>query len=212
MGYITQDSSGIPDKQLYKSLAMHFKKGLFAPRMIELEKARELKDLDLKGDTITNLNFLRYFPNLEELNISAPNLKDISGLRYTEKLDWLQILDHNLTDISAVDYCRELTFLNISTDGGNELGKPPAIWDFRAIGNCTNLNTLVLTNNNINDISWICDLKSLTEVYLANNPITDFSPLKELENLGFIEISRDQPFNQEEFPEIPVEYNEIVIK
>lgn len=209
MEYISQDQSGIPDKQLYKSIAKHFKGGIFTPRKIDRKKAQTLTELSLREDTITNLNFLRFFPNLKELSVESSNLTDISGLQYTPRLDWLTIYNHALTDISALRFCPELKTLQIEKQI-NSRTQSAAIWNIDEISNCRYLTGLSICDNNIEDISWITELVNLQELYISKNPINDFLPLKELTHLKMVEISSDQNINPEDFQNVSIECDEII--
>ena len=51
---------------------------------------------------------------------------------------------------------------------------------------------LVLTNNQIGDVSTLKELKQLTHLYLSENQISDVNALKELKQLTYLHLSENQ--------------------
>lgn len=66
------------------------------------------------------------------------------------------------------------------------------ILDISPIANCTNLKKLHLQKNPIRDISSLANCKKLEELELGETPIEDFSVLETLPNLRELSISVDQ--------------------
>ena len=64
--------------------------------------------------------------------------------------------------------------------------------DFEVLKYCTKLEALDLGHNNIDDISFIANLKNLKVLILALNNITDISPLSELDQLEYLELFRNK--------------------
>jgi internalin A len=60
------------------------------------------------------------------------------------------------------------------------------------VANLTNLTSLSLQHNQVNDISPLAKLTNLTVLDLWNNHITDISPLANLTRLTYLYLQRNQ--------------------
>lgn len=68
------------------------------------------------------------------------------------------------------------------------IGINAGIQDISALSSLSNLETLILHDNNIRDISALKNLGNLTELYLQNNAISDIDALGSLKQLTRIEL------------------------
>ena len=66
------------------------------------------------------------------------------------------------------------------------------IRDLTGIQSATNLNRLVIENDQVSDISPIAGLINLRELSFENNPVSDISPVQGLINLTWLEFDRTQ--------------------
>ena len=91
----------------------HTSEELFALRM-----CTRLKALDLGHNTLTDLNFLNYLPEIEVLIIS-PNygLTDISPVANCKNLVYLECFHTPITDLSPLAGLTKLRDLNLARDG-----------------------------------------------------------------------------------------------
>ncbi len=82
----------------------------------DLRYCEDVKYIDMgHNDTLTDLSFIGYMPNLEILIASGCSVKELSGFENCKKLEWLELANCSyLTDISALAGCESLRFLNIS--------------------------------------------------------------------------------------------------
>ena len=75
-----------------------------------------LKALDLGHNTFTDLNFLRFFPDLELLIISNnAHVEDLTAVGGLKHLKYLEVHNTNVSDLSPLANCTELLDLNISS-------------------------------------------------------------------------------------------------
>ena len=75
-----------------------------------------LKALDIGHNTFENLNFLRFFPDLELLIISNnDHVADLTAVGELKHLQYLEVHNTNVSDLSPLANCRELIDLNISS-------------------------------------------------------------------------------------------------
>ncbi|MER0439181.1 COR domain-containing protein [Emticicia sp. W12TSBA100-4] len=66
------------------------------------------------------------------------------------------------------------------------------ITDITSLSNLKNLSVIFLSDNQITDISPLANLKGLRELYLSGNQITDISPLKNLVNLSKVYLENNR--------------------
>lgn len=86
-----------------------------------LKYCRDMVALDLGHNHITNLDFLKYMPDLRVLilvdNYSLENgwqyLTDISALKYVPHLRYLELFSNGISDMSVIAELKELEDLNI---------------------------------------------------------------------------------------------------
>ena len=81
-----------------------------------LKYAKNLKALDLGHNTITDLEWLRDFPDLELLILADNKISDISVIGELKHLKYLEIFMNYVTDLSPLVNCQELLDLNISVN------------------------------------------------------------------------------------------------
>ena len=74
----------------------------------------DVKYMDLGHNTMSDLSFCAYMPNLEIAILSGSNIKDLSPLSNCKKLEFLEIAwCGHVTDVSPLAACDSLKYLNI---------------------------------------------------------------------------------------------------
>ena len=168
----------IPDANLRAALELAL--GINAGEDITKEALAGLERLDAGVREITNLSGLEHCTSLTFLGISQNHISDISPLTNLTYLDFgdnklsnvsplanlttLYLHDNQISDISAVANLTNLTRLDLSSN---------PITDVSPLANLPSLAELYLGNNQLTDIS---DISSLTTLLLSNNQISDISP------------------------------------
>lgn len=159
--YILRDNTGIWNRELYGAIRKAVG-GFFLNKNIKIADAEETQTLVLNNVNCIDLDFLKFFPNLERLNISGHSLQNIDGLFFCKKL---QELDIDI-DKKNSDYI-----------------------DFSIIGKLIQLKYLYLHDCNLNNIDWISNLKDLVDLNLSCNQITDISKLRGLSRLSELDLT-----------------------
>lgn len=143
------------------------------------DEINEVKNLDLSGKELKNLNGLSNFANLEKLIAQNNEFEDISELSKLTNLKYLNLNGCNLNKkVSAINSLNNLEELHLDNN---------AIDFFRldsAISNLNNLKKLYINNNNLSDISTALDLPNIKEIYADNNKIAMFNSTKQLDALS----------------------------
>ena len=82
----------------------------------DLKYCEDVKYMDIgHNDTLTDLSFVGYMPNLEVLIASGCAATELPGFENCKKLTWLELANcHKLKDISSLEGCESLRFLNLS--------------------------------------------------------------------------------------------------
>ena len=82
----------------------------------ELKYCRKAKYIDMgHNETLSDLSFVGYMPDLEILIVSGCSVKDLSGFENCKKLEFLELAYCGfLEDLSPLAECESLKYLNIS--------------------------------------------------------------------------------------------------
>lgn len=137
---------------------------------VSIDDINEITELDLSGNEdakITNLAGLENFVNLTDLNLSGNAITSMSTI--------------------TTDVILPITKLNLAGNAINEEIQN-SIQTFR------NLNELNMTNMQISDISFIGNLTNLQTLVLSNNHISNFAPLNTISRLNKLDVSRNESF------------------
>ncbi len=128
----------------------------------DLSRFRDLKNLYLNNNNISNIIPLQYSTNLEKLWLDSNNINDITSLRYLINLKELYLTKNNINDISPLKYLNNLQFLALNKNN---------ISDISSLQYLPNLEYLTLNNNNISDITVILQyLNKLKSLCLSIGP------------------------------------------
>lgn len=81
----------------------------------EMRYLRSVKYMDMgHNDTLTDVSFLAFMPDLEILILSGSAVSDLSGIENCKKLEFLELANClKLEDISPLSGCSSLKYLNI---------------------------------------------------------------------------------------------------
>jgi|GEM_PF-343738 len=136
---------------------------------------KNLKRLDLSSNTVSDVSILGTMKDLEYLNLSGTMISSLDSLKGLSKLTELNISSTNIVNIDAI---KSLTNIEILTASNCQ------ITDYSVLKHLKKLRILQLSNNYYNDISFMREVKSVEVLYLAGSTgISDYTPLYGLENL-----------------------------
>ncbi len=144
------------------------------------EERAAVKEIDVEGRNIENLEGIAYFPNLTELYCMSSELTklDVSNCKKLEYLDCdsnkltkldasnckkLEHLDCQSNELTKLDVsnCKKLEYLDCQS---NELTKLD-------LGNCKNLTHLLCYRNKLTKLD-VSNCKNLTYLYCSSNKLT----------------------------------------
>ena len=178
MELIQNDRYGIECSVAYETIkkAIHpfigkFKKG------ISKEKTLKATNLNIFTCDTTNLDFLKFFPNLKQFSLCSNKLLNLDALAQLPALNAVflfNILTDNINFIKKMPQLRYVHFDGIK------------LKDYTPIQGHPNIETLHLENCELTEINFLTDMPKLQWLSVINNKIKDFSPLKEFKELKYI--------------------------
>ncbi len=148
-----------------------------------LEYCKNMTELFLGGNQLSDISPLAGLPQLKGLDISDNQLSDISPLAGLTELKGLNLSNNQLSDISLLAGLTQLTNLHL---GGNQLS------DISPLAGLTQLKRLHLNENQISDVFPLTRLPQLRGLYLNNNQLSDISSLTGLTQLTWLDLGDNQ--------------------
>ena len=153
-----------------------------------LEKAINLRKLELDGNKIENIEPLRGLTNLTILYLHYNKLENIELLRGLTSLTSLSLNRNKIENIEPLKGLTNLTSLYLNDN---------KIENIEPLKGLTNLKYLSLENNKIENIEPLKGLTNLTSLNLENNKIENIEPLKGLTTLTGLSLSTNKIENIE---------------
>ena len=144
-----------------------------------IERATNLRRLNLLGNLISDIKPLSSLGNLIELNLERNDINDISPLSDLMALETLWLNLNQISDITPLSGLPNLSHLGLGTN---------LISDISSLSGLKNLEVLDLEHNQISDIVTLSGLTNLTRLLLENNVISDISPLSGLTNIDDLHL------------------------
>lgn len=171
------------------------------------ESSDLLEKLYLVDNDITDISPLADFVNLEKLVIGSNHISDISVVNSLPNLRKLDISYNKIISISTLTGNTSISNLNISGNNICSLVPIKSLKNLRKLSaiSCgiskldnifdeynTNIDTLYIAYNAIEDIGFLTNLLKLHYINLVNNPVTDLSVLLGLSRLKQVFIESDK--------------------
>lgn len=172
----------IPDH--YLRLALNKALGYGPYNKLTKEQLKNVSELDLNRENITNLTGIENCVNLRTLNLESNQLWDISPLSKLKNLEVLKLSGNtHIKNIEELSNIKSLTRLEIEN---------MKITDISMLKNLTNINYLKASKNQISDISALENLREITHLYMSDNQISDISILSNLQKLKTVYFDNNQ--------------------
>jgi hypothetical protein len=133
-------------------------------------------------EKISNIGPLRHCTMLQHLYVVRAQVADISALGYCTDLNTISLaFNCSLTDISALARCKSLRHL--------DLHGCTQVCNIYPLGQCANLQTLVLTSSKVSDVSVLGQIDSLEVLVITHsNALHDVSALKHCTRLKVLDL------------------------
>ena len=127
-----------------------------------------LRKLDLRDNHIKDLSPISDLRRLTELDIRENKFESIEPLETLTRLKKLNIRDNKTKSLKPIRYLSYLTYLNIHSNTNLESLEP--------IQGLVNLETLIMRNVKINDISFLNKLTKIQDFNAIDTGIEKFDP------------------------------------
>ena len=149
-----------------------------------LGKFTRLRDLEVEVDgfTITDLSGLAAFPRLERLILT--NCCRTADISVLSQLKYLQNLFIDGAGITSLEPLTELTNLTTLQLPCNRID------DINVLGGLVKLATLNLSDNRVTDVSVLAKCISLNSLYVSSNQISDLSFVAGLAQLEYLHFTK----------------------
>jgi Leucine-rich repeat (LRR) protein/GTPase SAR1 family protein len=158
-----------------------------------LQDLKELHTLNLNNNKIEDISFLKDLKELHTLNLSSNKIEDISVLELLPNLKELslkanpverhritkQLIEENIKAQSPI-----LNLNGLSLDGSENV--------LKLLIEVTHITELNLSQNKIEDYSFLQDLQQLHTLNLSNNKIENISVLQDLQQLQSLNLNNNQ--------------------
>jgi len=161
-----------------------------------LSRLTALKQLDLSGTSISNLDVLRNLIQLEVLNLDNTPVLVIPFFNFLHKLNTLYINNtgiSNLEFLSALPslhklYCSGTLITNLSPVEGLKFLEDlncssTAIHDLSSLSACKNLTKLNISDTQIEGLQQLSSMFNLRVLDLSNTMVNNLEPLQSLRKL-----------------------------
>ena len=214
MDYIFNDYQGIQHEATFNAVKGELHSGFFGrfKKGISEKAALRAKLLNLRSasNEIVDLDFLKFFPNLDTFFISSERLSNISGIRHLTKAICIELSSNwpDVVDISVLSNCKDLEEFAIDrslyiTGDSPSLRRNTMVRGWEVLKNLHKLTYLCIPDMGIADISFLKDLHSLDDVELARNPIPNLEALRGHPNLKDLDIRNCNIEDISALPSIP---------
>ena len=207
MDLIRRNAEGIQDVRTFNMVNAALSSGLRIAfgRGIDRQKAHETTSLDMRArdyQGLVDLDFLRFFPNLESLfivNGFESCIVSIEGLKYAKKIKHAEIISRFSSgnfDISVLGDCSELELLNFMRTGKKSVDVTEEDGESRVLGFSEivclkKLRILCFSGFRLEGIECIAGITSLRDIDFCHTGLTDISFLSGLSGLEDIGLEHN---------------------
>ncbi len=135
-----------------------------------IERFQNLKEINFRFSSITKVSNLKLLPNLKKLDLSFTRIDDMVNLGEIPSLIFFEYICPFKTKINDLKRLEGLEYLNLSGDYIYwDLLKPTYIESIAGISELVNLKRLYLSQQNLDKIEDLYQLKSLEKLSLSWN-------------------------------------------
>lgn len=141
-----------------------------------------LEYLDLSGNNIDDIEFIKEIKGLIGLSLGNNNIKDLSPLEGLLSLAKLDVSNNDFKNISVLQKLYLIKDLNLS---GNSLK------NLNDLAVNTKIETLNVSNCNLKSLSGVKRLTSLKKLDASGNAISDFGDIKGCAGFDYLNLSNN---------------------
>lgn len=150
-----------------------------------LENLSDLTFLHLGGNNIEDISPLSGLSSLKTLYLDGNPIRDFAPLRALKSLTTLSIVDIDISEDELKSLQDALPNCSIHCDSA--VSNPVEI-TMGTVTFMSDVTELDLSDQNLTDITPLCQCKNLVKLILKNNKIEDLTPLMDLPDLTWLSI------------------------
>jgi len=152
-------------------------------------------ELDLSGETVTDLSVLSKCTELERLDLHNCGITDISGLVDLQSLTWLDISENEIEDLRPLMTLEDLAYLDVHENN---------VKDVTVLIYLTGLTELDLGGNPLSGFTSIGRLEKLTKLSLRDTGMIDgaLDSLSGLKNLTELDLEQNDKLSANRVDEL----------
>ncbi|MCF2562381.1 leucine-rich repeat domain-containing protein [Bifidobacterium boum] len=195
-----------PDKALAQGIADKLKGDKDRTGVVltskDVKDTTSLYSSDYSGfSSVSSLQGLQVFTNLERLDLSGTRVSDVSPLSKLTKLTELDLGGTQVSDVSPLSKLVNLEYLNFAGNRVSDVSPlsklvhlkelylyGTGVSDVSPLSKLTNLEDLGLDSTGVSDVSPLSKLVNLTSLWLNSTKVSDVSPLSNLVNLTSLNL------------------------
>jgi internalin A len=186
---LREPTAKLTDEKLNNVFVLHAnKKGI--RNLAGLEKCKNLQEIRLAENEITDVKPLAGLTNLLSLDLAKNKIVDVAPLKGLERLQFLELTHNQIVNVAPLSGLSSLASLYLTDNKISDIG-PLAklsrlaslslgknqIQNIAALAQVTKINTLELKDNQIVDIAPLAKQTDLRLLMMENNKISDLAPL-----------------------------------
>jgi len=148
-----------------------------------LERCKNLLQIKLTKNRISDLKPLKDLVNLQSLDLAQNAIKDIGPLANLKALQYIELSDNQIETLVPLSGLTSLTSLYLGSN---------AIKDIAPLAPLTKLWSLSLPKNQIKSLTALEKVNKLSVLDLQDNKVEDVGPLAKQTELTLLMIERNQ--------------------
>ncbi len=148
-----------------------------------LEKCKNLLQIKLTKNRISDLKPLKDLVNLQSLDLAQNAIKDIAPLANLKGLQYIELTDNQIETLTPLSGLTSLTSLYLGSN---------SIKDIAPLAPLTKLWSLSLPKNQIKSLTALEKVNKLSTLDLQDNKVEDVGPLAKQTELTLLMIERNQ--------------------
>ncbi|WP_438838186.1 pneumococcal-type histidine triad protein [Streptococcus pluranimalium] len=180
-----------------------------------LAELTEMEELDVSGNSLMDLSFVKNMPNLKKLYAEGSYLETLSGIDGSHNLEVLGLSNNEITSIAGIEKQDHLTSVDLTLNHISDISYLSGRSQLKSLklgynqlenvnlSNLPKLEELQLKNNNLSDLSSLSNVVSLTHLQVDNNNLTNFSFVEKLVSLISLSASENQVTNLKPLLNLP---------
>ncbi|SFU45553.1 Carbohydrate binding module 27 [Clostridium sp. DSM 8431] len=142
----------------------------------------KVKNLDAKNLGITSLEGLEYATNLRDLDVTGNSITDVTPITSLMSLKYLSLDNNSVTDAMLNTLSSMTSLLSLSVTGTKVTNIDP-------VAKLVNLKYLYISNTDVSDLTPVKGLSELRYLYLCNTKVKDIAPVYSCQKLMILGIS-----------------------